>query len=102
VTADMTGAASEDSEALIFNFRFSMPARGRRLAAMTAVVAAGLTLILASVALAGWPARAAVAAASFGRAVKLSLPLNSAPAAPNGLAFALSCSSFANCVAGGD
>jgi hypothetical protein len=65
-----------------------------------AVAAAGMTLSVASVAVAGRPARAAVAGASSGRAFRLNLPLNSA-GIPDADAGALSCSSFGNCVAGG-
>jgi hypothetical protein len=87
----------------VLNFRtqFVVRAKGRRFVAVTAALAAaGMTLSLASVAVAGGPARAAVAGASFGRAFKLNIPLNSA-STPDADAGALSCPSVGNCVAGG-
>lgn len=98
---DMTSAAGRASAAVNFRTQFVVRAKGRRLVAITAAVAAaGMTLSVASVAVAGRPARAAVAGASFGRAFRLNLPLNSA-STPDADASALSCSSFGNCVASG-
>jgi hypothetical protein len=73
----------------------------RRLGAMTAaVLAAGLAFSLTSAAVTSRSARASVPAASFGRAFALRLPGNSASVAA-AYAFAVSCSSFGNCVVGG-
>lgn len=98
---DTTSAAGRASAALDFRTQFVVRAKGRRLVAVTAAVAAaGMTLSMASVAVAGRPARAAVAGASFGRAFRLNIPLNSA-STEDADASALSCPSFGNCVAGG-
>jgi hypothetical protein len=59
-----------------------------------------MTLSVASVAVAGRPARAAVAGTSFGRAFRLNVPLNSA-SLTDAYTGPLSCPSFGNCVAGG-
>lgn len=110
MTTDVPSAAGVTSGALIFTTKFDPRARRPRPIAMTAAaLTAGLALSLATVAVPVWPAKADVPArpakavvpgASFGRAVKLSLPLNSA-SIPNADVFTQSCSSFGNCVAGG-
>lgn len=98
---DMTSAKGRPSAALNFRAQFVVRAKGRRLVAISAAVAAaGMTLSLVSVAVADRPARAAVAGASFGRAFTLHIPLNSA-STEDADASALSCPSFGNCVAGG-
>jgi len=73
----------------------------RRPGAMTAaVLTAGLVLSLTSAAVTIRSAGAAVPAASFGRAFALRLPANST-SVPAAYGFAVSCSSFGNCVVGG-
>jgi hypothetical protein len=60
-----------------------------------AALALGLALGLAWAVLSGQPARAAGPEASFGRAVRLSAPVNSARS-PAAYVFALSCASPSN------
>jgi hypothetical protein len=100
-TTHKTGVRSRAQAVPIFAKKSTTPAAGRLLAALTATaLALGMTVGLASVALAGPPTRPTAPGAAFGRAFALSVPANSRRL-PHAFVFALSCSSFGNCATGG-